>query len=64
MRNSVPVGVRLPSDLVDELDELAVFQAKAASDAANVPLTVNRSRTVRALILLGLDAVRKREARD
>ncbi len=64
MRVSVAVGVRLPEDLVEELDDLAVKQAQVASEAADVSIKVSRSRTVRELILLGLAALRKKEQGD
>jgi len=61
MRTSVAVGVRLPDDLVEELDEIAVQQAEAASDAGGVTIKVSRSRTVRELIHLGLTALKERK---
>lgn len=64
MRVSVAVGVRLPEELVEELDELAAHQAKAASDAGGVPIRSSRSRTIRELVLLGLEALKQKEHRD
>ena len=61
MRTSVAVGVRLPDELVEELDEIAVQQAEAASDAGGVTIKTSRSRTVRELLHLGLKALKERE---
>ena len=61
MRVSVAVGVRLPEDLVAELDELAAQQAKLASEAGGITIPASRSRTVRELIYLGLHELRKKE---
>ena len=59
--DTVAVGVRLPSDLLKEVDELAYRQARAAGDVTRTSISVNRSRTLRALVSLGLQTLRQQE---